>query len=37
MAPVEDKLGKTFSLDQVNGTVKLTKTVEIPPFSPIQV
>ena len=23
---------KTFSLDKVGGTVKLTKTVEIPPF-----
>ena len=37
MAQVEDKLKKTFSLDQVGGTVKLTKTVDIPPFSTIQV
>ena len=28
---------KTFSLDRVEGTVKQTKTIEIPPFSTIQV
>ena len=37
MAQVEDKSKKTFSLDQADGTVKLTKTLEIPPFSTIQV
>ena len=37
MAWAEDKLKKTFSLDQVDRTVNLTKTVEIPPFSIIQV
>ena len=37
MAQVEDKSEKTFSLDKVDGTVKLTKTMEIPPFSTIQV
>ena len=37
MAQVEDRSRKTFSLDLVEGTVKLTKTVEIPPFSTIQV
>ena len=37
MAQVKDKSMKTFSLDKVDGAVKLTKTVEIPPFSTIQV
>ena len=37
MAQVGDKAEKTFSLDKVDRTVKLTKTVEIPPFSTIQV
>ena len=37
MAKVEDKTKETCSLDKVDGTVKLTKTVEIPPFSTIQV
>ena len=37
MAPVEDKSEKTFSLDKVGGTMKLNKTVEIPPFSTKQV
>ena len=37
MARVGDVPEKTFSLDKVEGTVKLTKTVEIPPFCPIQV
>ena len=37
MAWVEDRLRKTFSLDQMDGTVNLAKTLEIPPFSPIQV
>ena len=37
MALVEDKLRKPFSLDQVDGPVKLAKTVEIPLFSTIQV
>ena len=37
MAQYEDKSEKTFSLDKANRTVKVTKTVEIPPFSTIQV
>ena len=37
MAWVEDKSEKTFFLDKVDGIVKLTKTVEIPQFSTIQV
>ena len=37
MAQVGDVSEKTFSLDRIEGTVKLTKTVEIPPFSTIQV
>ena len=37
MTQVEDKSAKTFSLDKVGGTIKLTKTVETPPFSTIQV
>ena len=37
MAWVEGKSEKTFSLDKVDGTVKHTKAVEIPPFSTIQV
>ena len=37
MAQVGDASEKTFSLDKVDRTVKLTKTVEIPPFSAIQV
>ena len=36
MARVGDKLEKIF-LDKVDGTVKLTKTLEILPFSTIQV
>ena len=35
LVQVEDKLKKTFSLDQEDGMVKLTKTVKIPPFSTI--
>ena len=37
MAQVKDKSKKTFYLDKVKGTVNLTKTEEIPPFSTIQV
>ena len=37
MVWVEDKSKETFSLNQVEGTVKLTKTVEILPSSTIQV
>ena len=37
IAWVEDKSEKTFFLDKVAGTVKVTKTVGIPPFSTIQV
>ena len=37
MARFEDKSEKTFSLDNVDGTVKLTKTVGIPPFRTIKV
>ena len=37
MAQVGDVSEKTFSLDKVEGTVKLIKMVEIPPFSTIQV
>ena len=37
MAQVGDVPEKTFSLDKVEGTVKLTKMVEIPPFCTIQV
>ena len=37
MAQVGDILKKTFSLDKVGGTMKLTKTVEIPPFCTIHV
>ena len=36
MVQVKNKSNKTF-LDHIGGTVKLTKTVEIPPFSTIQV
>ena len=36
MASVGDVSEKTFSLDKVEGTVKLTKMVEISPFSTIQ-
>ena len=34
MAQVEDKSERTFSLDKIDGTVKLTKTVEIPLLVP---
>ena len=37
MVWVGDVSEKPFSLDKVEGTVKLTKTVEIPPFCTIQV
>ena len=37
MARVENKSKKTFSLDKVDGTVKFTKTVEVPPFCTIHV
>ena len=37
MAWVKNDTENVFSLDKVDGTVKLTKTVEIPPFSTIQV
>ena len=37
MAQVKDKSKKKFSLDKVDMTVKLTKAVEIPPCSSIQV
>ena len=36
MAQVGNVPKKTFSLDKVEGTVKLTKTVGIPPFCTIQ-
>ena len=32
MAQVRNETGKDFSLDRVEGTVKLTKTIEIPPL-----
>ena len=34
---VKNDTEKVFSLDKVDGTVKLTKTLEILPFSTIQV
>ena len=37
IAQVGDMSGKPFSMDEVEGTVKLTKKVEIPPFCTIQV
>ena len=37
MVQVGNEAGKVFSLDRVKGRVKLTKTVEIPPFSTKQV
>ena len=37
MDQVGDVSEKSFSLDKVEGTVKLTKMVEIPPFCTIQV
>ena len=37
LAWVGDTLEKTFSLDKVEETVKLTKTVEIPPFHTIHI
>ena len=36
MAQVRDVPEKTFSMDKVEGTVKLTKMVEIPPCHTIQ-
>ena len=36
MAQAKDKSKQTFSRGQVDGTVKLTKTVESPPFSTIK-
>ena len=37
MAQVRNETGKVFSLDRVEGSVKLTKTIEIPPFSTKQI
>ena len=37
MAQVDNETEKVFSLDRVEGTVKLSKTIELPPFSTIQV
>ena len=37
MARVKNDIEKVFPLDKIDGTVKLTKTVEIPPFITIQV
>ena len=37
MTQVKNDTERVFSLDKVDGTVKCTQTVEIPPFSTIQV
>ena len=37
IAQIKNETWKDFSLDRVEGTVKLTKTIEIPPFGTKQI